>query len=164
MKCQSCSKPATVHLTNILGDGQKKEMHLCQSCADNLQLFNKKQDLNLPAILHTLIGQHVGPLTDELARLTCPVCGIKYMEFRAEGRLGCPNDYDVFRVGLEPLLQRIHRAGKHVGKVPRHRERTAAQQAELVALQRRLRRAVEDEAYEQAARIRDLIREKESHG
>ena len=59
--------------------------------------------LNLPAILQTLIGQHVGQLTDELARLTCPVCGIKYMEFRAEGRLGCPHDYTVFRAGLEPL-------------------------------------------------------------
>jgi protein arginine kinase activator len=162
MKCQSCSKPATVHLTNILSDGQKKELHLCQSCADKQQLFSKKQELNLPAILHTLIGQHVGPLTDELARLTCPVCGIKYMEFRAEGRLGCPNDYEVFRVGLEPLLQRIHRAGKHVGKVPRHRHRTAAHQAELVELQRRLRCAVDNEDYELAARIRDLIRQKEA--
>jgi protein arginine kinase activator len=161
MKCQSCANPATVHLTDII-NGHKKELHLCQSCAEKQQLFTKKQELNLPAILHTLIGQHVGPLTDELARLTCPVCGIKYMEFRAEGRLGCPNDYEVFRVGLEPLLQRIHRAGRHAGKAPRHRGRTAAWQAELVELRRRLRRAVDEEAYEQAARLRDLIRQKEA--
>src|SRR6267378_1369695 len=82
VKCQSCSRPATVHL--------------CESCAEQQQLV-KHQELNLPAILQTLIGQHIGQLNDELARLTCPACGIKYMEFRAEGRLGCPHDYTVFR-------------------------------------------------------------------
>src|SRR5205823_14093470 len=107
VQCQVCSKPATVHLTEIV-ESQKKELHLCQECAEAQQLL-KQQELNLPAILQSLIGQHLGQLTDELARLTCPACGIKYMEFRAEGRLGCPHDYTAFRVGLEPLLQRIHR-------------------------------------------------------
>jgi len=160
MKCQSCSNPATVHLTDIIG-GQKKEMHLCQACAEQQNLI-KQQELNLPAILHSLIGQHVGPLTDELSRLTCPACGIKYMEFRAEGRLGCPHDYDVFRVGLEPLLERIHRSVKHVGKSPRHRVMTATRQKEWVELRSQLRAAVDAELYEEAARLRDLIRQKEA--
>jgi protein arginine kinase activator len=160
MKCQSCSSPATVHMTDIV-NGQKKELHLCQSCAEQQQLI-KEQELNLPAILQTLIGQHVGQPTDELARLTCPACGIKYMEFRAEGRLGCPHDYEVFRVGLEPLLQRIHRAGRHVGKSPRHGGQHAAWQAEVVELRRRLRAAVEEEQYEEAARLRDQLRKREA--
>src|SRR5713101_8311835 len=159
MKCQSCSNPATVHLTDIVA-GQKKELHLCQACAEQAQLI-KEHELNLPAILQTLIGQHIVQPTDELARLTCPVCGIKYMEFLAEGRLGCPHDYQAFRVGLEPLLQRIHRAGRHVGKAPRHRRHTAALQAEVLELRSELRAAVEAEAYEQATRLRDLIRQKE---
>jgi protein arginine kinase activator len=161
MKCQSCSSPATVHLTKLTTDGHKKVLHLCQSCAEQQQ-FTKQHELNLPAILQTLIGQHVGQLPDELARLTCPACGIKYMEFRAEGRLGCPHDYEVFRIGLEPLLQRIHRAGRHVGKSPRHGPRNAALQAELLDLRRRLRTAVEAEAYEEAARLRDLLLLKEA--
>ena len=160
MKCQYCSNPATVHLSDIVNK-QKKELHLCQNCAEQQHLI-KHQELNLPAILQTLIGQHVGQLTDELARLTCPECGIKYMEFRAEGRLGCPHDYEVFRMGLEPLLQRIHRSGRHVGKSPRNRGRTAALQADLLALRRQLRKAVDAEAYEEAARIRDIIRQKEA--
>src|SRR5262249_36903990 len=119
MKCQSCSNPATIHLTNII-NGHKHVVHLCQGCAAQQQLI--KQDvfgdaageglpfgLNLPLILQNWLGQQVGPLNDELSRLTCPACGIKYMEFRAGGRLGCPQDYDVFRGGLLPLLQRIHR-------------------------------------------------------
>ncbi len=160
MKCHYCTNPATVHFTEIV-EKQKKELHLCKSCAEQQQLL-KNQELNLPAFIQNVIGQHVGQLTDELARLTCPECGIKYMEFRAEGRLGCPHDYEVFRVPLEPLLQRIHRSGRHVGKSPRNRGRTAAAQAELVELRRRLRRAVDGEAYEEAAQIRDLIREKEA--
>jgi protein arginine kinase activator len=160
MKCQFCSNPATVHLTDIVNK-QKKEMHLCQACAEQQQLL-KQDELNLPAILQTLIGQHVGQLTDELAQLTCPVCGIKYMEFRAEGRLGCPHDYEVFRAGLEPLLQRIHRAGKHVGKAPRRGPGAAALQGELLELRRQLRVAVDAEGYEEAARLRDLIRQKEA--
>jgi protein arginine kinase activator len=160
MKCQSCSKKATVHLTDIV-DGKKHELHLCQDCAEKQQ-FTKKNELNLPMILQTLIGQHVGPLTDELARLTCPACGIQYMEFRAEGRLGCPHDYDVFRPGLLPLLQRIHRAGRHVGKAPRHGRLSAERRAELLDLRQQLRAAVEAEAYEEAARLRDLLRIKEA--
>lgn len=161
MKCQSCSVAATVHITTIEKDGQKKVVHLCQACAEQQNLV-KQQELNLPAILQALIGQHVGPLSDELARLACPECGIQFMEFRQEGRLGCPHDYEVFRQGLAPLLQRIHRAERHVGKSPRHGPGSAADRAELLALRRSLREAVETEAYEEAARLRDLLRQKEA--
>ena len=160
MKCQSCSNSATVHLTDIV-DGHKRELHLCEACAEKQQLL-KHQELNLSAILQAVIGQHVGPLTDELTRLTCPACGIKYMEFKAEGRLGCPHDYEVFHVALEPLLERIHRACRHVGKIPRHNLANAALQTDLVELRQKLRRAVEAEAYEDAARLRDLLRQKET--
>jgi len=149
-----------VHLTDIV-NGHKKELHLCQDCAEQQQLL-KQQELNLPAILQTLIGQHIGQLTDELARLTCPACGIKYMEFRAEGRLGCPHDYSAFRIGLEPLLQRIHRSCQHVGKTPRCHRGDATLQAELVELRQQLRATVEAENYEEAARLRDLLRIKEA--
>ena len=160
MKCDCCSNPATIHLTDIVS-GQKKEVHLCQECAEQKQLV-EDQELNLSVILESVIGQHVGPKTDELSKLTCPICGIKYMEFRAEGRLGCPHDYETFRTALEPLLLRIHRKCEHVGKVPRRAIQSAARQAELLELRRQLRSAVEQEAYEEAARLRDCLREKES--
>ena len=160
MKCQACPQEATVHLTDIV-NGPKREVHLCQECAEKREIL-KHQELNLSAILHSVIGRHIGPLTDELARLTCPACGIKYMEFKAEGRLGCHQDYEVFRAALAPLLQRIHRALRHVGKVPTHAVRNAGMQSELMELRQQLRRAVETEVYEEAARLRDLIRQKES--
>ncbi len=162
MKCQFCSKPATVHLTDIV-DNQKRETHLCQACAEAQQLI-KHKELNLPAILQSLIGQHLGPQTDELARLSCPACGIKYMEFRSQGRLGCPHDYQVFKSGLGALLNRIHRSTRHVGKAPRQRGPSAERLVELAQLRRQLQSAVDAEAYEEAARIRDLLRQKEAAG
>jgi protein arginine kinase activator len=156
-----CSKPATIHLTDII-QGHKKEMHLCQQCAEQQQLVAPPQQLSLSNILQTVIGQHVGALTDELARLTCPACGIKYMEFRAGGRLGCPHDYQVFRKPLLTLLKRIHRKTRHTGKIPIHSRRRADLQAEVLQLRQQLRRAVDKEAYEEAARLRDLLRKKEA--
>jgi protein arginine kinase activator len=83
------------------------------------------------------------------------------MEFKAAGRCGCPHDYQVFREPMLPLLERIHRGVRHVGKVPPHAITHAALQTELRHLRQQLRAAVECEAYEEAARLRDLIRQKE---
>jgi protein arginine kinase activator len=147
-------------LTDIV-NGHKRETHLCQDCAEKKQLL-VKQELNLSAILQSVIGPHIGALTDDLARLTCPECGIKYMEFKAEGRLGCPHDYQVFQTALEPLLLRIHRATRHAGKHPRHGRRSTEWHNEVVSLRQQLREAVDSECYEEAARLRDLLKEKEA--
>jgi protein arginine kinase activator len=160
VKCQSCEQSATVHLTEIVG-GKKRELHLCQACAEKKEIL-KQQELNLSVILHSVIGQHVGASTDELARLTCPACGIKYMEFKAEGRLGCPHDYTVFRSALLSLLERIHRGTRHRGKIPPNAVKHVAVQTELRELRQALRRAVDAEAYEEAARLRDMIKQKEA--
>jgi protein arginine kinase activator len=160
MKCQFCSNPATVHLTRLV-QKQKLEVHLCQGCAEKHQ--SPASDLSLSSILESLIGQHVSPVAEELSRLICPTCGIKYMEFRADGRLGCPADYEVFRAGLVPILQRIHRATSHAGKVPGRRlSPPRAPAAELLDLRQELRRAIEAENYERAAAVRDMIRQKEA--
>jgi protein arginine kinase activator len=160
MKCQFCSNPATVHLTRLVKK-QKLEVHLCESCAEKHQAA--PADLSLSSIVESLIGQHVSPVAEELGRLICPTCGIKYMEFRADGRLGCPADYEVFRRGLVPILQRIHRATRHAGKAPRRRPAATdlAAAVELLDLRQRLRRAVNAEDYETAAALRDSIRQKE---
>jgi protein arginine kinase activator len=158
VKCQLCDNPATIHLTDIV-QNKKREIHLCRPCAEAQKLV-KAQDLNLPAILQAFLGQHVGQQMEELARLACPDCGIRYMEFRAQGRLGCPRDYEVFEAGIVPLVQRIHRSQRHVGKVPRC-YRPDPRQVELNELRRQLQGAVAEERYEEAARLRDLLRERE---
>ena len=87
-------------------------------------------------------------------------------EFRGSGRLGCPNDYEVFHETLHPLLERIQHSDRHVGKVPRRAGSELKRENELIRLRRELERAVQREEYEEAAHLRDQIRtlESEKHG
>ena len=158
MKCHYCGRSATVHLTDIINK-QKREMHLCEECAREHHLVPEgpTPQLNLQALVQLIMGM---PTVADPAGLTCPTCGLKYAAFRADGRLGCPDDYDAFRDALEPLLERIHRGTRHRGKTPRAADR----RTELTALRDELQAAVEAENYEAAARLRDQIRQKEALG
>lgn len=169
-KCHFCGAPATVHLTKIVNK-TKHELHLCGRCEKEQELLPPAPapQINLPALLQLLLGHALTTPgendTAELnpASLTCPTCGLEYAQFRADGRLGCPDDYDVFRPVLEPLLERVHRGTAHAGKVPaavRRRRRDA----ELADLRAELRAAVAAEDYERAADLRDRIRQKEAPG
>lgn len=161
--CQKCGQPSTTHLTHVSASGEQAQLHLCSACAEKENILEPPgQQLNIPSILKALIGANLGSWSDELSKLCCPACGIKYMEFRAAGRLGCPQDYQVFRSGLEGLLKRIHRAVRHQGKRPRRHRATMESHWEVIQLRNALRRAVDQEQYEEAAALRDRIRAKES--
>ena len=158
MKCQFCSKPAVVHLTKIVNK-KKQEMHLCDACARDKNLIpDPPQELNVPALLQLVMSEAMTPARASAADAVCPECGTPYAHFKAQGRLGCPHDYDAFRPLLEPLIERVQcNAVRHVGKVPRRHQRRVrrARRAELDA---RLRAAVSAERYEEAAQLRDAIR------
>ncbi|HEU5115546.1 MAG TPA: UvrB/UvrC motif-containing protein [Isosphaeraceae bacterium] len=159
MTCQKCTQEATVHLTEMV-DGELHEVHLCGSCArdSGFSMPKAPPELALEMVVQNLIVAHVGELVGELAQRTCPICGLKFMEFRTGGRLGCPHDYQVFDRGLIPLIRRAHGASRHVGKIPRRRPDSSVRTLELRA---KLREAVAREDYEQAARLRDQIRQKD---
>jgi protein arginine kinase activator len=160
MICQRCKNNASVHLTQRVGES-RQELHLCLACAQKagLAVPENPPDLALDAVVQSLIVAHVGELVGELADLSCPDCGIKYMEFRAGGRLGCPQDYRVFSRGLLPVLQRVHGATRHVGKAARQRPGAINR----LRLRSQLREAILHENYEQAARIRDELRLKDTN-
>lgn len=160
MICQRCKNEASVHLTERV-EGERRELHLCTRCARKAGLPSPETPpkLALDAVVESLIVAHVGELVGELAELTCPDCGIKFMEFRAGGRLGCPQDYRLFGHGLLPLVQRIHGATRHVGKAARPRPGAT----QRLRLRSQLREAVAHEDYEAAARIRDALRQKDNH-
>jgi protein arginine kinase activator len=158
MKCHFCENPATVHLTDIINK-KKRELHLCEACArENNLIPEPAQELNIPALLQFLLGQAQNELAKKGSDGTaCPHCGIKYAQFRAQGRLGCPEDYEVFRAAIEPLLEKIHRHTRHSGKVPA-RFRGQRLEADRKELQGQLQEAVHEERFEDAARLRDQIR------
>ena len=157
MKCQRCPKQATLHITEVLGDDRVDELHLCEDCA--------KKALHDPAPSPTATKggkPAVEPVAaDDPGGKQCEACGVKFVEFRNSGRLGCPHDYDAFREELLPLLDSIHGDVKHQGKGPRKKPKPAAAQMQLAHLRKKLQKAVTDEAYEDAARLRDQIRQLE---
>jgi protein arginine kinase activator len=158
MKCQVCGKPATIHLTDIL-QKKKREMHLCDACAREKNLIpDPPQELNVPALVHLVVTQPPAGPRPATGDAVCPECGTPYAHFKAQGRLGCPHDYEVFRPLLEPLVERIQNSAvRHIGKVPRRHLRRL-RRARKVELEAQLQSAVTAERYEEAAQLRDAIR------
>jgi len=159
--CQKCKKqPATIHLTEILNN-QKMERHLCEDCAREEGIAIKAQ-INLQDVLSGMLSAH--DAVERYANLACPDCGLTYAEFRNQGRLGCPHDYEVFAEPLAEVLDKMHGGTEHTGKAPARAGAGSERQRALMQLRRRLQEAVESERYEEAARLRDRLREKETAG
>lgn len=143
-----------MHLTRIVG-GEKRHFHFCQECVDKQQLL-KNQVLQVTHVLQAILG----PMP--LATLTCPACRIQFMEFRNQGRLGCPHDYNSLRTGLEPLLKRLHRKLKHFGKRPVCQRTVSIPPERVIELRQNLQDAVAAEDYARAIALRDQIRHLDS--
>lgn len=154
-KCERCSSPATVHITEILGEGKFEEHHVCEPCYPKYL----QESQGKPAGSKALTTDSGNELDDALfGQQACPDCGIKFVDFRNSHRLGCARDYQVFHAELMPLLENIHGETRHCGKTPRNYPKTKQAEAELLQLRQRLKRAVDREDYEEAAKLRDQIR------
>ncbi|MFH1772249.1 MAG: excinuclease ABC subunit B [Candidatus Omnitrophota bacterium] len=158
MLCDIChNNIATIHLTEIANDNIV-EMHICQSCAKDKAKEIKAQ-LNISDLISGLVA------SDEFQKerpegLKCTYCGLNYSEFKKKGRLGCANCYKVFSKRLTPLFKKIHGSVRHTGKAPFLKAK--GQGAERIdILRNRLKRAIQFEEYEEAARLRDEIRKQD---
>lgn len=159
-KCQKCVKAATYHITEI-ERGKPRELHFCDEHARvYLTGPGESAETNIGALAQGLVK---GGAVRESAvdKQTCPNCQITFLEFRNTGRLGCPNDYEVFRDELMPLLENIHEETRHAGKAPRRAPKTSQRQGEVLDLRNKLKRAIAAEDYEAAARFRDQIKDLE---
>jgi protein arginine kinase activator len=186
MLCQVCNKnPASVHVTEIVEvqgdpDGEKKvaekkegsaasvrkeihEQHLCEACAGSVDLPHapamKKSQADIWKLLQISSQQ-----TRKRGGPSCPDCGMSLDEFRKKGRLGCARDYEVFKNHIGDLLERVHGARAHVGRVPGTSEADTLRSQRLTLLKQQLDDAIRTEAYESAARLRDEIKALDQSG
>ena len=141
MQCQICNeRDATIHLTEIT-DGVRTEMHICERCAAE-QDIAVKSHIPINELLSNLLA--VQPTDEEISggsdqKLACPTCGFTLAQFRKEGVLGCPGDYEVFEDVLAPLIEKAHDGRTtHCGKVPLRTPVDAKKQMELLHLRQRL--------------------------
>jgi len=169
MICQNCHKNlATVHVTEIVeiqeSDGQAQksakevsEQHLCEICAQTMDLPHT------PASEHKTMAdiwkllQRSAQQNRQASGIVCPDCGMTLEEFRSKGRLGCPKDYEVFSAHVGGLLERVHGARRHVGRLPGVSDEELERMNAIDALEHDLEAAIREEAYERAARLRDEI-------
>jgi protein arginine kinase activator len=149
----------------------------------------------LANLLASVLGMRDdGGMDSESLRKTnivCPSCGMTYNEFLKIGTFGCPDCYKTYNFLLDSYLKKIQGNCEHSGKYPFYSGETvhvgqaktdeegsgsgsAGQDIAIMVdedsaeaeLQVALQRAVAREEYEEAARIRDIIRamkEKKKH-
>ncbi|MFM7540544.1 MAG: UvrB/UvrC motif-containing protein [Planctomycetota bacterium] len=127
------------------------QFHFCQPCVEK-QNFLKNEVLQVGQMLQAIMGP------TPLATLKCPACQIQFMEFRNQGKLGCPHDYDSMRSGLDPIIKRVQRHVRHVGKRPKRLPYKPESTSQIISLRRELQLAIETENYPLAIRLRDTIK------
>jgi len=163
MQCQRCQqRPANVHIVQV-NNGVKREEHVCQQCAAQMGLAaigSLGQSNPLEKIFPNLFTPEADPETDR----ACPRCGYSCQELRESGRLGCGECYHYFNEELQPVLQRIHNSLHHHGKIPQRLGGALGLKRQLDDLRNQLARCVLDERFEEAAQLRDQIRELEKRG
>ena len=151
LKCDLCSKPATVHLTQIL-DNKVHKVDLCEECAQEKGVTDPSgfslADLLLKASLNP------DPAT---GGMRCEQCGFTPADFKKQGRFGCPACYGAFKGILDPMLEGMHKGTVHSGKVPQRALQRKSLYDKLTKLEVDLTEAIKAERYEDAARCRDEI-------
>lgn len=182
MLCQNCgNNEANVKYTQIV-NGVKKEMILCEDCADKLGIKSLK--LNMPIHFSNFLedffddygSEQLLPSFIKEKHNECTNCGKLYNEFIETGFLGCPECYDIFGDRLDAVLKNIQGNCKHIGRKPLNiaeklnnvgenkvnagskKEEKNNKGSELETLQNDLDKAIKEERYEDAAVIRDKIK------
>ncbi len=184
MKCQRCGKnEASIHYIEI-EDEQKSHLWICEDCARTEGISADLDDLDDPddPDAGSADSAAPGPVTDGLdvflggmlddvdtaaaaerpaQPADCARCGYSYDQLQENGLLGCPDCYEAFRERILPMLRRYHREIGHVGKAPRAEGPRASLRREMAELKTAIEVAIASEAFEEAARLRDAIKQKE---
>ena len=89
-------------------------------------------------------------------RSVCPVCHTTLEQFSKSGYLGCQHCYEQFKPQVELMLKRVQGATTHVGKHPKG-QAPGQDIRQLRRLNAELKRAAEEERYEDAAKLQAQI-------
>jgi protein arginine kinase activator len=178
MNCEGCGESeAVVHLTSIVG-GKMEKLRLCAACASAKGFVVEPYGAAPPGVAPAEVGKLLGQVLDaiqtaippvppagEIFAPPCPECDMTLPEFQKKGRLGCAHDYTVFEEEMNRLLLKVHGSNVHVGAAPaKARERIGRRRfvkERIEALKRELDAAVRAERFEEAAGLRDRLRELE---
>lgn len=150
MKCDVCESEASVFLTQII-NGQMTTVNLCDACSKAKGVTDETG--------FGLAEAFLNPATSAAgaASAVCDACGFTASQLKKIGRMGCPECYTAFRDGLDSLLKAMHKGTRHVGKTPRTIFPEGRTLKSLNQLKEELSKAVQEERYEDAAKLKNEI-------
>jgi protein arginine kinase activator len=184
MKCDMCDNESTVFLTQII-DGKMTQVNLCDKCSKEKGVTDPTGFQLADFLINTAAQKKSSAAGAEDDTLACPECGFTRAHLKKIGRMGCPQCYLTFADDLDNMLRAMHKGTRHVGKTP-GRPLTAAELARkpspqpvtapaappppsptsikkrLAELAQAIAKAVADERYEDAARLRDELKAMEA--
>ncbi len=164
MNCERCqASPAVVHITEFK-DNKKRAINLCEKCAREIQSggFGFLPQLNLHNFMAGLFSNHAAPFTSLTETdKKCSTCGFSEGQFTASGLLGCGDCYGHFADRLNPICRRIHGTTRHTGKIPKRTGVKVKLSKEIENLKLKLKESIDREEFENAAVLRDEIKELE---
>ena len=163
MICQRCGKKeATTHIKKIV-NGETSELHLCADCAGSAGYTAQIPAFGLN--LNDLFGGFFGdsPMSRMTGRtIRCEACGSSFDDIVKSGMAGCAECYRTFYDKLLPSITRIHGNARHNGKLPQSASEEDKKAHRLADLKSRLNRAIDEQNFELAAKLRDEIKETEA--
>ncbi len=170
MFCDECeNSEAIFHFTEIANNNQS-ELHLCMRCAKNIDLNSNIQNhtVSLTNMFSFLCDESI---IIEESGTVCPNCGLSVAELSWEGRPGCPDCYKYFRSLFNKLFSGNNIKNKYSGKIPVNYIEIMNNQNPALnnnksdhiysssVLEEELKKAVLEERYEDAAVLRDRIKD-----
>lgn len=185
MLCQNCGKNnANVRYTQII-NGIKKEVMLCDECASKLGIDSisiPDFPINFKSFLGDFFNDYqenqlMPNLSNTITK--CKKCNMTYDDFIKTGMFGCEDCYDTFADPIDALLKNLHGTARHIGRIPGKRANNIKINEEnqnnkeekndsnnkpnkvnkKEELQQELEKAIKEERYEDAAKIRDKLKE-----
>ena len=165
MKCEHCNeREATTFIKQNI-NGEKTEMHLCSECAAEMGLLDEFNPENF--FVDTFFGNFLGagiPAMNVLSGVDrCEYCGSSFNDIVKNGTVGCSHCYSKFADKLEPSIIKVHGKTRHVGKSVSYTEEPEQEEEKqenpLEKLKEELKQAIKEQRFEDAAVLRDKIKE-----
>lgn len=173
MKCQICNNnEANIIFTQIINN-EKIVLQICSECARkkglSIEIDSVTTSHSPESFLGGLFGASVKKDEKDVPDLKCSVCGLTFAEFKKTGLFGCDACLEAFGVYLTNLLQQIHGTTVQTGstvqegtivqnnQIPKGPKKEIEMKNELEKLRIQLKKCVEVEEYENAAKLRDRI-------
>ncbi|MDR1150540.1 MAG: UvrB/UvrC motif-containing protein [Clostridiales bacterium] len=152
---------ATVFLKRII-NGLEENICLCGECAEKLEdeiIFENLFQGFISELLTLSENKDDNIKKGENKQvLVCPNCGTSLENFKSNMKFGCSICYTTFGSEVSNLLKRIQKGLCHVGKISSRYLNKSSSSVEIERLRIALKRAIEQEDYELAARLRDQIK------